>query len=177
MTMTSRNSAPLVLPFVGAHAFRYYRRTRMVTPLSVFQETTQMKKLAFLFALVLTFALTGHAHAQKKDDSKMSGGKMSGGKMSGSKMAPAATQSFTGPVKGSPSGDTFTLALKKGPMTVDMSKAKVRVNGKFAKKDVIKGGAIVTVVGKMSGTTLMADTVTVKSMPGGMKAGAVIKKK
>lgn len=141
-----------------------------------------MKKLAYLFALVLTFALTGHAHAQKKDDSKMSGGKMSGGKMtggkmsdskmSGGKMAGTARQSFTGPVKGSPSAGTFTLGLKKGPLTVDASKAKVRVNGRFAKLDSIQGGSFVTVVGKMSGTTFMADTVTVKTLPGGKKVGA-----
>ena len=129
-----------------------------------------MKRIAYLFALVLTFALTGHAHAQKKDDAKM-GGKMSGGKMDGGKMASGQTQSFTGPVKGSPVGNTFTLALRKGPMTVDMSKAKVRVNGRFAKKDTVQGGAFVTVVGKMSGATFMADSVTVKSMPGGKKPG------
>lgn len=133
-----------------------------------------MKKIAYLFALVLTFALTSHTYAQKKDDGKMSGGKMAGGKMGkmpGGKMDAGQTQSFTGPVKGSPAGNTFTLALRKGPMTVDMSKAKVRVNGRFAKKDSVTGGAIVTVVGKMSGSTFMADSVTVKSMPGGKKVG------
>ena len=130
-----------------------------------------MKKIAYLFALVLTFALTGHAYAQDKMGGKMSGGKMSGDKMAGGKMASGATQSFTGPVKGSPTGRMFTLALRKGPMTVDATKAKVRVNGRFAKMDMIKGGSLVTVVGKMSGTTFMADTVTVKSMPGGQKVG------
>ena len=130
-----------------------------------------MKKIAYLFALVLTFAFTGHAHAQRKDDGKMSGGKMSGGKMSGGKMDAGQTQSFTGPVKGSPTGDTFILALRKGPITVDMSKAKVRADGKFAKKDMIRGGGFVTVVGKMSGSTFMADSVTVKSLPGGKKVG------
>lgn len=130
-----------------------------------------MKRLAYLFALVLTFALTGHAHAQKKEDGKMSGGKMAPGKMTDSKMAAGTTQSFTGPVKGTPSGGTFVLALRKGPMTVDTSKAKVRMNGKFAKMDSVKGGSFVTVVGKMSGTTFMADSVTVKSLPGGKKVG------
>ena len=135
-----------------------------------------MKKLGFLFALVLTFALTGHAQGQRKDDGKMSGGKMSGGKMSGGKMSggkmdAGKTESFTGPVKGSPIGRTFIMGLRKGPMTVDASKAKVRMDGRFAKIDVVKGGSFVTVVGKMSGATFMADTVTVKSLPGGKKAG------
>jgi len=127
-----------------------------------------MKKLGFLFALVLTFALTGHAFAQK-DGGKMAGGKMAGGKMAPGKMAPAATQSFTGPVKGDPSGRTFTLGLKKGPMSVDATKATIRVNGKFAKMDAIKGGTMVTVVGKMVGTTLMATTVTAKTATAGGK--------
>jgi hypothetical protein len=174
---TSGNSALLVMPWLNAH-FTLPRRTGTVPPDSVFQETTSMKRIAYLLALVLTFALTGHANAQDKmggkmSGGKMSGGKMSGGKMSGSKMAPAATQSFTGPVKGSPVGRTFTMGLRKGPMAVDAGKAKIRVNGKFAKMDVIQGGAFVTVVGKMSGTTFMADTVTVKSMPGGKKMGAM----
>ncbi|MCW3051754.1 MAG: hypothetical protein JWN14_924 [Chthonomonadales bacterium] len=128
-----------------------------------------MKKFAYLFALVLTIALTGHAHAQDK-----MGGKMSGGKMSGGKMAPSEARSLTGPVKGSPTGKMFTLALPKGPVTVDASKAKIRVNGKFAKMDMVQGGSMVTVVGKMSGATLMADTVTVKSMPGGKKVGGTM---
>lgn len=135
-----------------------------------------MKKFAYLLALALTFALTGPAHAQKKDDGKMSGGKMSGGKMdagkmSGGKMDAGQTQSFTGPVKGSPTGRTFTLGLRKGPMMVDATKAKIRLDGRFAKIDVVKPGSFVTVVGKMSGSTFMADTVTVKSAPGGKKVG------
>ena len=137
-----------------------------------------MKRLASLFALVLTFALTGHAHSQDKMGGKMSGGKMSGGKMAGGKMgdnkvAPGATQSFTGPVKGAPVGRTFTLGLRKGPMSVDASKAKVRVNGRFAKMETVQAGSMVTVVGKMSGTTFMADTVTVKGAPGGKKMDAM----
>jgi hypothetical protein len=148
----------------------------MVQSKSVLQETTSMKKLALLCALVLALTLTGHANAQDKmSGGKMSGGKMAPTKMAPPKMAPAGVQSFTGPVKGSPNGKTFTLALRKGPMTVDASKAKVRANGKFAKMDVIKGGAIVTVVGKLTGTTIMADTVTVKSLPGGQKMGTATK--
>lgn len=132
-----------------------------------------MKKLGFLFALVLTFALTGHAFAQK-DGGKMAPGKMPGdkmapGKMAPGKMAPAATQSFTGPVKGDPSGRMFTLGLKKGPVSVDATKATIRVNGRFAKMEAIKGGTMVTVVGKMAGTTFMATTVTAKITPAGGK--------
>lgn len=123
-----------------------------------------MKKFASLFTLALALALTGNAHAQDK----MSGGKMSGGKMSGGKMAPAKaapTQSLTGPIKGAPSGKTFTLGLKKGPVSVDATKAKVRVNGKFASLTSLTDGMTATVVGKMSGTSFMADTVTVKTAP------------
>src|SRR5436305_10884954 len=47
--------------------------------------------------------------------------------------------SYSGMVKGSPSGKTFTLAMRKKSVTVDASGAKVRVNGKFAKfEDAIK---------------------------------------
>ncbi len=130
-----------------------------------------MKKIIYLFALVLTFALTGHAHAQDKMGGKMSGGKMASDKMSGGKMAAGETKSFTGPVKGTPSNGSFILAMRSGPMMVDASKAKVRVNGRFAKMDTIKGGSMVTVVGKMDGMKFKADTVTVKSMPGGKKVG------
>ena len=43
---------------------------------------------------------------------------------------------------------------------------------KFAKMDTVKGGSMVTVTGKMSGLKFMADTITVKSMPGGKKVGS-----
>jgi pentapeptide MXKDX repeat protein len=131
-----------------------------------------MKKLASLFAVVLALAVTGHAHAQDKmSGGKMSGGKMADSKMSGGKMAPAETKSYTGPVKGAPGKSSFILAMKSGPMMVDTSKAKVRMNGKFTKMDTVKGGSMVTVTGMLKGTTFMADTVTVKSLPGGKKVG------
>ncbi len=140
-----------------------------------------MKRMTYLLALVLTFALAGHAQAQKETGGKMSGGKMSGGKMSGGKMDVGKTQSFTGTVKGAPTGETFMLSLHKGPMTIDMGKAKVRMNGKFAKKEVVKDGAMATVVGKMSGTTFMADSVSIKAatpakMGGKMSGGKMAPK-
>lgn len=73
--------------------------------------------------------------------------------------AAATTTSVTGPVKGAPTGKTFVIGRKGGPVTVDASKAKIRVNGKFADFDVIKGGVMVTAKGTMKGTTLMATDV------------------
>jgi hypothetical protein len=68
--------------------------------------------------------------------------------------------SFTGPVKKAPIGKTFVLAVpRKGDVTVDASKAKVRVNGKFASFDVIKAGVMVTARGTMNGATLAASDV------------------
>lgn len=117
-----------------------------------------MKKFASLFTLVMAVALIGPVHAQDKmSGGKMSGGKMTGGKMAPTKTAPAKTVSYTGPIK-SVSGKTFTLGLKKGPLTVDASKATPRANGKFAS---LKVGDSATAVGTMSGTTLMATKVTI----------------
>jgi len=78
------------------------------------------------------------------------------------KKKPAGIESVTGPVKGAPTGKTFVIARKGGPVTVDASKAKVRQkSGKFAAFSEIKGGLMVTAKGTMSGSTLMASEVTI----------------
>ena len=82
----------------------------------------------------------------------------------------AGAQTVTGPVKGSPTGKTFTIGRKGGPVTVDASKAKVRQNGKFASFDLIKGGTMVTAKGTMDGTTLKASEVEVHAKKGAAPA-------
>lgn len=77
--------------------------------------------------------------------------------------AAGRTVSFTGTVSGAPAGKTFTLSITKGTYTVDASKARIRDHGKFAKIDVIKPGAKVTVVGTLSGSSLTATSVTTNS--------------
>jgi hypothetical protein len=71
----------------------------------------------------------------------------------------AGLTSITGPIKGAPTGRTFVVARKSGTTTVDASKAKIRINGKFASFDAVKAGVMATVKGKMQGTTLIATDV------------------
>lgn len=81
-----------------------------------------------------------------------------------------AMTTVTGPVKGSPSGKTFTVAVpRKGDVTVDATGAKVRINGRFASMDAVKGGVMVTARGTMNGSTLAAKEIDVH---GGKKGGA-----
>jgi len=86
----------------------------------------------------------------------------------------AGTMSVTGPVKGAPTGKTFIVATKNSQTTVDASKAKIRVKGKFVSMDAIKAGTMVKATGQMQGTTLMATDVTAfpsakKPTPAGVK--------
>jgi hypothetical protein len=75
---------------------------------------------------------------------------------------PATATSVTGPVKGSPTGKTFVIGAKGGPVTVDATKAKVRdKTGKFVSFSVIKGGLMVTAKGTMKAKTLVATDITV----------------
>lgn len=69
------------------------------------------------------------------------------------------TTRVSGMVKGSPTGTTFTVGRRGGPVTVDASGAKIRVNGKFGSISDITGGTQVTVTGTMTGTTLKATEV------------------
>src|SRR5207248_11047962 len=79
---------------------------------------------------------------------------------SNGKMAAGHTVSYSGMVKGSPSGKTFTLAMRKKTATVDASGAKVRVNGKLPKfEDALKGGTQVSVKGTESGSTVKATDI------------------
>src|SRR5947209_18287800 len=68
-------------------------------------------------------------------------------------------KTVSGMIKGAPTGMTFVVASRGATTTVDASKAKIRVNGKFAKWDAVKSGTQATVMGTMQGTTLMATDV------------------
>lgn len=101
-------------------------------------------------------------------------GRPSAAKPPATKAPPAADKGamtkVTGPVKGAPSGKTFTVAVpRKGNVTVDGTGAKVRINGRFASMDAVKAGTMVTVSGTMNGTTLAAKEIEVH---GGKKTGA-----
>lgn len=129
-----------------------------------------MKRWGLLAAMALSLVVAGvnSAHAQKK-------GAMPGSKMAAPKpaMAQGAGMKVTGPVKGAPMGKNFVVAVpRKGPVNVDGSKAKFRMNGKFTGAAELRAGAMVTVTGMMNGTTLVATNVDIKSIPGGKKGVA-----
>jgi len=120
----------------------------------------QIKKISAFLALALAVAAPLGTAAQRTPAPHTGS--------THTKTAPkaGATVSYSGPVKGSPTGTTFILALRKGPVTVDASHAQVRYKGQFAKFEIIKGGTFVTVVGHLTGTTLQATTITINRLPG-----------
>ena len=75
------------------------------------------------------------------------------------KPAMAVSKTISGMIKGAPTGKTFVLASRGATTTVDASKAKIRVNGKFAGWDAVKSGTQATATGTMQGTKLMANEV------------------
>lgn len=131
-----------------------------------------------LFALTLTALLAAAAlHpalAQDKKGAAKAPAAKATPKKGDSKAAPKAAAGgetkISGMVKGSPSGKSFTVGTRKGAVKVDASKAKIRVNGKFAKVDVLTGGTQVNVTGTMSGDTLNATDVD--AHPRGKSGGA-----
>jgi hypothetical protein len=68
-------------------------------------------------------------------------------------------KTVSGMIKGAPTGKTFVVASRGATTTVDATKAKIRVNGKFAGWDAVKSGTQATVMGTTQGTTLMATDV------------------
>jgi hypothetical protein len=124
-----------------------------------------MRKLLSLSVIaLLAAALTHPALAQDKKGAAKAApsGKaaaMKGGAKGATMAAAGGETKISGMVKGSPSGKSFTVGTRKGPVKVDASGAKVRVNGKFAKLDVLTGGTQVNVTGTMSGDTLKAKDV------------------
>src|SRR5262245_15623807 len=75
----------------------------------------------------------------------------SAAQLRGAPKAPkAGATSVTGPVK-SVSGQTFVIARRGSAVTVDASKAKIRVRGKFAKFDAVKPGTMAKATGAMQG--------------------------
>jgi hypothetical protein len=110
-------------------------------------------------------AKTPAKSGDKKADSKKAD------KKGGAKKGGETTVS--GMIKGTPnaSAKTFTLASPKKTVEVDASKATIRVNGKFAKFEELKGGSQATVKGAMSGDKLMATDVNAHPRGGGKKKG------
>ena len=125
-----------------------------------------MRKMTLFVMMALSVLLAGNVHAQKP-------GTM-GGKMTPHPMPmKGATVSYTGMVKGAPTGGSFTLAMKAKTVTVMMAKggrARDKATGKFIGVNNIQPGSSVTAVGALAGTTLTAKTVTVNSAPGGKMA-------
>jgi hypothetical protein len=91
-----------------------------------------------------------------------------------SAMANAADK-VSGFVKGSPSGKTFVVGAKSGTFTVDASKARVTMKGKFFSIAKITGGSQVSVEGTKKGMTIMATSVSIGMLRGGAPAKAGMK--
>ncbi len=125
-----------------------------------------MKKIGLMLAAVLSVAVMSGVQAQKTSG-KMAGGKMAGGKMAGAK---SAVVSVSGPVKGAVTGKTFVIGSSKGPVSVDVSKGTVRMQGKFFSLAKVAPGSMVTATGTMTGTTLMATNVNVTHLEGSKSA-------
>lgn len=124
-----------------------------------------MKRMPLFLTIGLACVLASAAGAQKPTP------KAHGMSRPGTHRPMAAATKVTGPVKGMPTGNTFVVAVpRKGPITVDAAHAKVRMRGKFASLKELRGGAMVTVTGMMSGPTLMASDVDIRSLPGKTKA-------
>ena len=83
-----------------------------------------------------------------------------------SAMANAADK-VSGFVKGSPSGKTFVVGAKSGTFTVDASKARVTLKGKFFSLAKLTGGSHVPVEGTKKGMTIMATSVSIGMLRGG----------
>ena len=128
-----------------------------------------MRRLSWIIAAVWVASLTGAIYAQKK-----AGGGMSRPGMATMARPPrGGTTKITGPVKGQPSGSSFVVAVpRKGPVNVDASKARFRNQGKFASAAALKPGAMVTVTGTMTGTSMAATEVDIRSIPGLRRGGA-----
>ena len=133
---------------------------------TIVQEGMNLKKIGLMLAAVLSVAVMSGVQAQK-NPGKMTGGKPVGGKMTGAK---TAASSVSGPVKGAVTGKTFVIGSSKGPVSVDVSKGTVRMQGKFFSLAKVTPGSMVTATGTMTGTTLMATNVNVTHLEGGKTA-------
>ena len=120
-------------------------------------------------AVTAAFALAfGIATAQ----SPMKSGAMQKSPMKKTMPMKSGMKSVSGIVKGSMMGKKFMLGTKMGTYTVDASKASCTMKGgKSCPLSNLKGGTMVTVMGKASGKMmLMADKVTVTHMAGMKKS-------
>ena len=70
--------------------------------------------------------------------------------------AMAHADKISGFVKGSVNGKSFMVGSNKGQFTVDASKARVTMKGKFFSLSKLTGGSQVTVEGKLKGMNMMA---------------------
>ncbi|MBI1333849.1 MAG: hypothetical protein JST12_12715 [Armatimonadetes bacterium] len=76
----------------------------------------------------------------------------------------AHADKISGFVKGAPSGRTFQVGTSKGTYTVDASKAKVTLKGKFFALSGLTGGSQVTVEGTLKGMNMMAKMVSIGNL-------------
>ena len=83
--------------------------------------------------------------------------------------ATANAEKISGFVSGKPSGKTFTLGARGGPYTVDASKARVTMNGKFFSVSDLTGGSQATVEGTLKGKNMMATLVNIGLLRGAPK--------
>lgn len=122
-----------------------------------------MRKMTLFAMTALSVLLAGGALAQKP-------GTMKPGVKTHPMPMKGQMVSYTGMVKGAPTGGSFTLAMSSKSVMVMMGKgarARSKATGKFVGVASIKPGSNVTVKGMMGGNMLTANTVTVNSMPGG----------
>lgn len=89
------------------------------------------------------------------------------------KTTAAVAEKKSGIVKGAATGSKFVLGVKDGPFNVDATGAKCTYQGKAFKVSDLKGGNMVTVMGKATGKNIKATEVKVTYIRAAKPKGAV----
>ncbi|MBS1722224.1 MAG: hypothetical protein JSS66_04370 [Armatimonadetes bacterium] len=137
-----------------------------------------MKRISMigaLLALGLMLSLPSFAQTSTTKSStttKAPAGKVQKSTSTKSKTMTMAGSKVSGIVSGSVTNKMFKLGSKSGTYTVDASSARCTMNGKFISLNDIKGGTMVTVMGKVNGKSIKADSVKVNYMKGMTKTTA-----
>ena len=87
--------------------------------------------------------------------------------------APATADKMSGIVKGTATGSKFVLGVKGGPYNVDAAGAKCTYQGRAFKVSDLKGGNMVTVMGKATGKNIKATEVKVTYIRAAKPKGGV----
>lgn len=141
---------------MGWHRFQIQKGSGVYLGNSISQEVIVMKRTLiylFLCAFVAMSLAAGQICAARETGDSL---------FTAQSATPAAAISITGPVKINPEGRAFVVATKRGTVTVDARKAKVRdKSGKSVNFSTIKRGMMVTVKGVMNDKTIQATDITV----------------